>query len=161
MSKNWPFGFFVYNNFGDKEENISVEAAPVEQALEPEAAQTEEVIPEEENFGEDVNVVSEAEPELQKEDVNHGEEADSTESDDTASADNEAGGFDATDTYDNEDDETLPDLEEELEIALEAAHQEEVKKQHRLIKGITAGVAILGAVGLATGLSIHAYFKKK
>ncbi|MBR3756086.1 MAG: hypothetical protein IKK48_03155 [Firmicutes bacterium] len=60
----------------------------------------------------------------------------------------------------DEEEETLPDLEEELEIALETAHQEEVKKQ-RLIKGITAGVAILGAVGLAAGLSIRTYLKKK
>ena len=59
-----------------------------------------------------------------------------------------------------DEDEDLPDLEEELEIALEASHQKEVKKQ-RLITGISAGVALLGAIGLATGFAIHSHFKKK
>ena len=65
------------------------------------------------------------------------------------------------DTFDDiEDEEDLSDLEEGLEIALEAAHQEEVKKQ-RLITGITVGIAALSVIGLATGFGIRAYLKKK
>lgn len=61
---------------------------------------------------------------------------------------------------DEEEDVDLPDLEEELEIALETAHQEEVAK-HRIIRGATAGAAILAVMGLAAGLRLRSYFKKK
>lgn len=64
------------------------------------------------------------------------------------------------DAFMDEEDADFPALEEELEIALEAAHKKQQKK-NRLITGISAGVALLGVAGLATGLAIHSYFKKK
>ena len=136
MDKKWPFGFFVYNSVGDKEE-------PAEVEVEVEAAEPVKVVWAETP----ATVIAEEEP--QPEDEGLPEEA--IQPEDAEVPDVDADDFD--------EDEDLPELEEELEIALEAAHQQEVKK-HRLIKGITADVAILGAVGLATGLSIHAYFKK-
>lgn len=64
------------------------------------------------------------------------------------------------DAFMDEEDADFPALEEELEIALEAAHKKQQKK-NRLITGISAGVALLGVAGLATGLAIHSHFKKK
>ncbi len=64
------------------------------------------------------------------------------------------------DAFMDEEDADFPALEEELEIALEAAQKKQQKK-NRLITGISAGVALLGVAGLATGLAIHSHFKKK
>ena len=64
------------------------------------------------------------------------------------------------DAFKDEEDADFPALEEELEIALGAAQKKQQKK-NRLITGISAGVALLGVAGLATGLAIHSHFKKK
>ena len=132
MDRKWPFGFFIYGNSEKTEDALQAEPETVEAA---EAAEDE------------VKDTAEAASEMEEVSSKIGAEA----AEDTVDADD----FDG-----EEDEEDLPDLEEELEIALEEAHQEEVKK-HRLIKGVTAGVAILGVVGLATGFAIHNHFKKK
>lgn len=64
------------------------------------------------------------------------------------------------DTLEEDDEEDLPDLEEELEIALAKAHEEEVAKNRERTK-VIAGLAILGAAGLATGFGIRSYIKKR
>lgn len=131
MTKQWPFGFFVYTNSDPKDDETQTAPEAVESANPVE--------------GEDAMPVEEQQPSSE-------EEIPETETLDEEIFDEEI--------FDEEGDEDLPDLEEELEIALEAAHQEEVAKQHRIFKGVTAGVAILGAIGLATGFTIHAHFKK-
>ena len=169
MDKKWPFGFFVYSNIGDQEESVQesvtepVEmAAPAEEITEAdmdkileskielptEADQPDTIISEPSEQDAPVeesikDIVEEPVEEMIEEVAEEGEESEETFAEE-----------------DDADDEDLPALEEELEIALEAAHVEQVKK-NRLITGITAGVALLGAVGLATGLAIHAHFKKK
>ena len=142
--KKWPFGFFVYSNVDGEAEaeadavEVVEEAAPAE-AVEVVWAQTPAA------------VIAEEETEVVEDDL--------AEDEFVEDAIDEL--FDAEEADDEFDEETgLPDLEEELEIALEAAHQEEVKKQ-RLITGISAGVALLGAIGLATGFALHNHFKKK
>jgi hypothetical protein len=58
------------------------------------------------------------------------------------------------------EEENLPDLEEELEIALEKAHAEQKKKdRERTI--VIAGLTLLGTIGLATGFGIRSYIKKR
>lgn len=135
MDKKWPFGFFVYSSIGEKDE-----------ASQAEPEKTEEVVAEPVKVvwaETPASVVVEEEPLPVKETVL---EEIKEDVEDEACEDAE--------------DEDLPDFEEELEIALEAAHQRGVKKQ-RIVTGISAGVALLGAVGLATGLAIHNHFKKK
>lgn len=131
MDKKWPFGFFVYSNVNDKEE--TAQAAP-ETVEEPAVEEVVKVVWAEPPASVIVTDTVLPEEEPQQED---------------------AESFD-----DDDDDEDLPELEEGLEIALEEAHRKGLKKQ-RLVTGISAGVALLGAVGLATGLAIHNHFKKK
>ena len=64
------------------------------------------------------------------------------------------------DEEDDDADGDFPELEAELEIALDEAHKEAVKKQRTQNK-VVAGLAILGAVGLATGFGIRAYLKRR
>ena len=134
MSKKWPFGFFVYSNVGDKEAvgetEVVTEEKPVELVKVVWSETPSSVVVEEEPLPVEETVLEEI-----KEDVED-------------------------EACEDEEDEDLPDFEEELEIALEAAHQRGVKKQ-RIVTGISAGVALVGAIGLATGLAIHNHFKKK
>lgn len=134
MSKKWPFGFFVYSNVGDKEAvgetEVVTEEKPVELVKVVWSETPASVVVEEEPLPVEETVLEEI-----KEDVED-------------------------EACEDEEDEDLPDFEEELEIALEAAHQRGVKKQ-RIVTGISAGVALVGAIGLATGLAIHNHFKKK
>ncbi|MBR3785123.1 MAG: hypothetical protein IKJ77_01780 [Firmicutes bacterium] len=146
MDKKWPFGFFVYNNVGDKEEPAGVEEVAKVELVKVVWAETPAAVIAEEEIEE---AAEEAVPQLEEEYLPE---------DEPQPEDAELPDTDDEDDFD--EDEDLPDLEEELEIALEEAHQKEVKKQ-RLITGISAGVALLGAVGLATGLAIHNHFKKK
>ena len=132
MTKQWPTGFFVYTD------------------------DTKEETPQAESAVEVVEEVAEAEPVEEPKEI-----AVEEVQEDTPVPEDFCDGLDFDLDEADEDDEDLPDLEEELEIALEEAHKSEVAKQHRIAKGVTAGIAILGAVGLATGLSIHAYFKRK
>lgn len=157
MTKKWPFGFFVYSDV-DKENAAQTEpetAKTVEPAelvkvvwSEPPAA----VIAEEEVIEEEVVL----------EDETANEEPVVTEEAETVEAVQEEPAFTEEDFDDfaGEENTDYADMEEELEVALEEAHQKGLKKQ-RLFTGISAGVAILGAVGLATGLAIRAHFKKK
>lgn len=134
MSKKWPFGFFVYSNVGDKEAVTETEVATETESVELVKVVWSEppasVVVEEEPLPVEETVLEEI-----KEDVED-------------------------EACEDEEDEDLPEFEEELEIALEAAHQRGVKKQ-RIVTGISAGVALVGAIGLATGLAIHNHFKKK
>ncbi len=144
MNKKWPFGFFVYSSLDEKEEAAQAEPEVVE-------AETEVVVEE---------AVQEAVPE--EEVIEDAEEVEAIEADveEVLLEEDELSEEDDEDP-EEDDDADLPDLEEELEIALEEAHKEEVAKQRTIFKGVTASLAILGAVGLATGLSIRAYLKKK
>ena len=137
MDKKWPFGFFVYNDIGSRETNAEVEVEVLDAEVEVEVLDPEVTeIPQAAEIPlEEVEIEADLEDDVVAEDVDNYVEED-------------------------EDDENLPDLEEELEIALEAAHEEGVKK-NRIIKGVTAGIALLGAIGLATGFGIRAYLKNK
>lgn len=135
MDKKWPFGFFVYSSIGEKDETSQAEPEKTEAVVvEPVkvvwAETPASVVVEEEQLPVEETVLKEVKKEVEEDD------------------------------FEDEEDEDLPAFEEELEIALEAAHQRGVKKQ-RIVTGISAGVALLGAVGLATGLAIHNHFKKK
>ena len=135
MDKKWPFGFFVYSSIGEKDEAAQAEPEKTEEAVtEPVKVVWAET---------PASVVLEEEPLPAEETVSEEVKVEAEDED-----------------FEDEEDEDLPDFEEELEIALEAAHQRGVKKQ-RIVTGISAGVALLGAVGLATGLAIHNHFKKK
>lgn len=144
MSKKWPFGFFVYSNVGDKEAvgeaEVVTEEKPVELVKvvwsEPPAA----VVAVEEKVAETVEEIL----------------VEETPAEEAVVVETVTGSED----FDVEEDDDFPELEQELEIALEAAHQRGVKKQ-RIVTGISAGVALVGAIGLATGLAIHNHFKKK
>lgn len=171
MDKKWPFGFFVYSSVGDKEDAVQPEETVAEEIVEAAAeeavveapVETEAVDAEDDDLGDAVleedmpDEVVECDLMPAFEEAAEAVEVEvETETDAEAEAEEDA----EEDVFDEDEDADLPDLEEELEIALEKNHQQEVKKQH-LITGISAGVALLGAVGLATGLAIHAHFKKK
>lgn len=147
MDKKWPFGFFVYSNVNNKEETAqaapeTVEEPAVEEVVKVVWAETPaSVMAEDAYLPDDEPQPEDAEP--------------FDDDDDDFVNDNNVEEYD-----EDEDDEDLPELEEGLEIALEEAHRKGLKKQ-RLVTGISAGVALLGAVGLATGLTIHNHFKKK
>ena len=163
MDKKWPFGFFVYSNVGEKEAVESAPAEAVEEAVEEVVEEAVEEVVAEAVEDEPVKVVW-AEPPaaiVVDEDETPEEEilAESEVSEDAEPAEDADLDFDF-DVDEFDEDADLPDLEEELEIALEEAHEKGLKKQ-RLVTGISAGVALLGAVGLATGLAIHNHFKKK
>ena len=149
MEKNWPFGFFVYSSLDNKEESAQTDAeTPKTAEVDEEAMDPVEVV-----WAETPSAVV-----VEEDDSQHREETVSEEF-----VDEEKNLFAVSNENDLEDDdeeEDLPDLEEELEIALEAAHEKEVKK-HRLITGITASVALLGAAGLVTGFAIRSHLKKK
>ena len=145
MDKKWPFGFFVYRDLKENEgaDQVEPEAEVFEEDFEAETVSEPAVTAE--------DVVSVGTSEIVEEDVVE-ESADAEQGEQEAELEADA------EEYDEE--ENLPDLEEELEIALEEAHKKEVAKT-RLIKGITTGVAIVTAIGFATGFGIRAYLKRK
>ena len=155
MEKKWPFGFFVYNNTNEKKDAVQAESESVEAAAEPTPVEAVKVVWAETPA---TVVVEEEETSAPVEEVLPEDESKLEDIEETPG--NDDMNSPAVFEEDEDEDAGLPDLEEELEIALEEAHQKEVKK-HRLITGISAGVAFLGAVGLATGFAIHNHFKKK
>ena len=165
MDKKWPFGFFVYSSVGDKEDAVQPEETVADEVAEEvvaEAPVETEAVDAEDDDLEDAVLEEDMPDEVVECDLMPAfeEAAEAIEVEVETDAEVEAEEDAEEDVFDEDEDADLPDLEEELEIALEKNHQQEVKKQ-RLITGISAGVALLGAVGLATGLAIHAHFKKK
>lgn len=143
MNKLWPFHFFPSTKDDDTtmdalnqeaSEVVEAEAAPVagETVLDDDADTGED--PEEDDVDDDEVVV--------EDDVIMEEEIPNDE------------------IIDEDDEENLPDLEEELEIALAKAHEEEVAKARTRTK-VVAGLTLLGAIGLATGFGIRSYIKKR